>query len=857
MKKTDSAPRSRARKKGAGDAPRTRRAKSSGPGAVKDEAPSNRPSRRHTELPASRLRWTCDFKKYKVDLNTLVRTDVGTVGQDRAIQAIQLGIRIPGPGYNIFVCGQPGTGRTSAVKAVLRDNKPNWSTLRDHCYVHNFKDPDRPESLGLEPGKGQLLKKRMDFLVAELRRRIPGIFEKKEFTEQRTRILDRFHVAEKRIFTALDRRARNFGFVVGQYQDNQGTRQELFPVIEERPIAMGQLADLVAAGHITIGDLNGINDRYVRLQPELLKSLKKRQNSFRKTVKALTDAEKKVARPLVEKLVQDVRRRLRDAQLDRYLDQVQRCLIEELYLFKDSHEDEPEDPTHGAEGDLPTEQRPSPDDPYLKYRINLLQDNHNQKTHPVILEPSPTFSKLFGTIERLERGGAWYGDFMGIKGGSLLQADGGYLIVNCADILTEPNVWITLKRILRHGKLEIQPPESAYQPVGTALKPKPIDVKFKIVMVGQPETYELLADIDEDFAKIFKVKAEFDSEMALNSSNLVHFTRVVKKISREEGLKGLNRSALSSLAEYGVRLSGRQGKLTTQFSDIANIIREASHWALVDESQQILKKHLEQAIEKRTARLNLTETKLQDLIECGILLIDTSGSRVGQVNGLWVYESGTYSFGLPTRITATTTPGRQGLINIEREVHLSGASHDKGVLIMSGFLRFRYARNIPLSLAASICFEQSYSGVDGDSAALAEVLCLISDLSRIPLRQDMAVTGSINQRGQTQAVGGVNEKIEGFFRVCERRGLSGDQGVILPASNVEDLMLHSDVVAAVRRKEFHIFPVSHVDDALEILSGVRAGELREDGSFEEGTTNHREQERLEELATILTKYRHW
>lgn len=810
--------------------------------------------RRIPEVPPERLRWTCDPRRYKLSAVTKGRIDIGTVGQDRAIHALQMGTSIAGPGFNVFVCGPPGTGRTSAVKAVLRDSKPTWSKRRDYCYVHNFKDPDRPQVLTFPPASGKLFKKRMELLVNQLKKRIPALFEHDEYTKERARILERFHKAERKIFDQLDRKARKMGFMLGQYQEQGGTRQELFPVLEGRPLNMAQLNDLACGGQLTMADVNSINERYVRLQPDMVTALKKRQNLYRQTLKALNEAEKKVVKPLLEREIRQAKRAFPQAPVEKYLEDVGKSLLEELHLFKDQEEELEEQPPH-QDGEAPVDPKPTPDDSFLKYRVNVVLDNSERADHPVVLEASPSHTRLFGTIERIERGGMWYGDFMGIKGGSFLRADGGYLILNCTDILSEPHVWLTLKRTLKNRQLEIQVPESNFQPATQTIKPEPIDVRLKVVMIGLPENYEVLAELDEDFEKIFKIKAEFDSEMELNHINLGHFTHVVMKIILEEGLRRPDTAALAALAEHAVRLAGRQGKLTTQFSEIADVLRESSYWAIQEGARGLRKKHIARTIEERMKRLNLTEVKLRELIESGILLIDTQGRRAGQVNGLWVYETGTYSFGLPTRITASSTPGIDGVVNIEREVNLSGASHSKGMLILGGYLRHRYARNIPLSLSASICFEQSYSGVDGDSAALAEILSLLSDLSQVPLRQDIAVTGSINQKGESQAVGGINEKIEGFFHVCDRKGLTGRQGVIIPAANVDDLMLDTQLVDAVKRGMFHVFPVHNVDEALEILTGKQAGAEDDKGAFPGLSVNSLAQARLEDLSTVMRKFR--
>lgn len=809
------------------------------------------------EVEPARLRWECDPKKIsaKTSHQTL-KTDIGTVGQERAIKALKMGISIGGPGYNIFVCGHQGTGRTSAVKAILRAARPAWSKLRDRCYVHNFKDHDRPRLLTLEPGKGKLLKSEMDEAILLLKKNIPLELEKDQFASRKKDIIERYQDNERELYGGLEDKLRKTGFCLGQVQEGAITRQELFPVIDGKPYGMGQLEELIGSGRLTLEEVRQYNDAYTAFQPELAVLFKKRRLLAREMLREVSEMEREAVRPVMSGLLDDVREKFAEAEVAQFLDEALESLVEELDLFKDDSDDGAEHGEMQEGGAEPApDARPRPDDdPFIRYRVNVILDNSEATVPPVIVETSPTFTNLFGTLEKVEKGGAAHADFSGIRAGALMRADGGFLILNSSDLLTEPHVWTTLKRALRYRKLEIQAPESVYQPVPVALKPEPMPLSLKVVMIGSPDTYQFLSDMDEDFNKIFKIKAEFDSEMRCNKENLEHFFRVVGKIAKEENLRTVNRDAMATLAEYGVRRSGRQGKLTTHFSEIADILREADFLAGQQSDREITTRHLQQTIYERQSRSNLLEGKLQEMIDEGILLIDTRGERVGAVNGLWVFELGSFAFGKPTRITASTSPGKAGLVNVEREVSLSGAAHDKGVLIIGGYLRHKYAHRVPLGLSASICFEQSYSGVDGDSASLAEILAIISDMSQVPIRQSIAITGSVNQKGEVQAVGGINEKIEGFYRVCKRRGLNGKQGVVIPEANVEDLMLDDEVVEAARRGKFHVFPVRTVDEALFTVTGKPAGARNADGTFEPDTVNDRVYQRLVEMATIMKDY---
>jgi ATP-dependent Lon protease len=443
---------------------------------------------------------------------------------------------------------------------------------------------------------------------------------------------------------------------------------------------------------------------------------------------------------------------------------------------------------------------------------------------------------------------------MDLRGGSLLRADGGFLILYALDALTEPGVWKTLKRTLNHGKLEIQPLDIFFPFGGAVLKPEPIDINVKIVLIGDRALYELLYEYEEDFRKIFKVRAEFDEEMEMNDEVILQYGGRLRKLCEDERLCPFDRTAVATMLEYGVRRAGRRNKVTARFNDLLDLAREACYVARDQGETPVTAAHVRKALEARIERHNLYETKITEMIRDGVLLIDTTGWRVGQVNGLSVFELGGYSFGKPVRITATAGLGKAGIINIEREANLSGRIHDKGVQIIAGYLRKTFAQDKPLTLAASICFEQSYSGVDGDSASSTEIYALLSALSDLPLRQDIAVTGSVNQQGDIQPIGGVNQKIEGFFDICKLKGLTGTQGVIIPIENVEDLMLREDVIEAVREGKFHIYPVSRVDEGIEILSSVKAGTRGADGKFEEGTVFARVDARLRELATKLKEF---
>jgi ATP-dependent Lon protease len=471
------------------------------------------------------------------------------------------------------------------------------------------------------------------------------------------------------------------------------------------------------------------------------------------------------------------------------------------------------------------------------------------------VETTPNYRNLFGTIERVvDRSGLWKTDFTHIKAGSFLRANGGYLIFNALEALVEPGVWPALKRTLKNQVMEVQTYDPFYFFATSALKPEPIECNVKVIMIGDSYIYHLLFNLDDDFKKIFKIKADFDSVMNKDAEKVQQYASFIRKICDEEKLKPFDKTGIAAVVEYGVRLTGRQKKLSTRFYLIADLLREANYWAIKDGSDVVKDKHVDKAIERKVYRLNLIEEKIQEMIDEGTILIDSDGMVVGQVNGLSVYNLGDYMFGKPSRITVKTSMGKAGIINIEREAEMSGPTHNKGVYILTGYLRGKYAQDKPITMSASICFEQSYSGVDGDSASSTEIYALLSSLSGLPLRQDIAVTGSVNQKGEIQPIGGVNEKIEGFFDVCKAKGLTGKQGVMIPHLNIGDLMLRKDVLEAVKEGKFHIYPIKTIDQGIEILTGVEGGGRQEDGKFKEGSVNDLVDKKLRELGMKIKEF---
>jgi ATP-dependent Lon protease len=618
-------------------------------------------------------------------------------------------------------------------------------------------------------------------------------------------------------------------------------------------VPIEDISKMVHEGKLESPVAEDIERKYEQFRQEFTVVYRKTLTLSRELASELSYLEQEAASVLVDGVIEELKEKYPGTSVAEYLEEVRHHLLDNLDPFKEregegEHDEEPPD-------GLPKAQGGPERDPFRVYGVNVILAHNHEETSPVIFETTPTYANLFGTIQRAyDARGGWTSDFMDLRAGSLLRADGGFLIMYSMEALSEAGVWRALKRTLNHNRLEIQPLEMFYPFGGSALKPEAIDINVKVILIGDRQLYELLYEYEEDFRKIFKVRVEFDEEMAMSDGVIAEYAGRLRALSEKENLYPFDRGAFAAMLEYGVRQAGRRNKVTARFIDIADLAREAHYAAAAAGESVVRAAHVRGALSSKMERHNLIETRIREMIEEGTLLVDVSGTRVGQVNGLSVLEIGGYSFGKPVRITATAALGKTGLINIEREANLSGRFHDKGVHIIAGYLRSKFAQDKPLSLAASICFEQSYSGVDGDSASSTEIYALASALSGLPLRQDIAVTGSINQQGDIQAIGGVNEKIEGFFDVCRIKGLTGTQGVMMPESNVEDLMLREDVLDAVAAGKFHIWPVAKVEQGIEILTGKSAGERNKDGTFKAGTVFALMDERLREMAKTLKQF---
>ncbi|MCK4403494.1 MAG: AAA family ATPase [candidate division Zixibacteria bacterium] len=794
------------------------------------------------EVPIEKLRWRCPVEKLDLSTTDDVEPCDWIIGQDRAVRAIKLGLDIDSMGYNIFVTGFVGTGRMTAIKHLLEGLEKPGSIPEDKCYVNNFKNPDMPRIISFPAGEGKLFRKDTENLILTLKKSIPSMFESEAYKEKRKEFVKESEGGQKAILEEFEKQVKQEGFALVQIQMGPFVKPDVQPLIEGKPTSLAKLEKQVKAGNFPPEKFGILKAKYDALGELMEDIFKEGKEIVRELEKALDSLDKGMIVPLVEYMIKEIKTKYQNEKLHSYLDEVEESLIDNLDRFKPTKEKTPELPIPGLSF-------VKPEDEFSEYRVNVVVDNSETKTVPIIIETNPNYKNLFGTIERVaDRGGIWRTDFSRIKAGSYLKANGGYLVVNALDLLIEPGSWQTLKRALKYRQVEIGAYDPFYLLGASAMKPEPIETKVDVVMIGDNRLYHLLYHLDEDFRKIFKVKADFDSVMPKDEQNVHQYACFIKKICDEDKLLPFDKSGVGAVVEFGVRVAGTQKKLSTRFTIIADLIREASYWAKNADSKVVKQEHVEKAIEEWIKRVSLVEDKIQEMIEDGTIMIDSEGVVIGQINGLSVYDLGEYAFGKPTRITARTSMGRAGVINIEREADLSGRTHNKGVLILGGYLRGKYAQDKPLTVSASICFEQSYSGVEGDSASSTEVYAILSSLSGTPLRQDIAVTGSINQKGEIQPIGGVNEKIEGFYQVCKAFGLTNTQGVMIPHQNVKDLMLKNEVVEAVKEGKFRIYPAKTIDQGIEILTGVKAGERKEDGTFEKGSVNDLVDKQLRQYA---------
>ena len=782
------------------------------------------------EVPVEKLSWHCDLSFVPFTCTDEMTPLEDFIGQDRAIRAIQFGLGVNKPGFNIFVTGLTGTGKTSIIKAFLKkiaeERGPIEADSRspeDWCYVYNFADADRPQIVNMRRGWGRILKNDMEQLILYLQREGRRVFESDEFARNRQALVEELQKKQQGMMEPLMTEANESGFTLRMTPSGMA----LLPIKEGKPM---QEADYLA---LSVEEKKQLEDKRAEIEKRVEETLREGKKAEREVNERLEELEKQAGEYLVRIPLAELREKYRDhAKLLRYFDGLRDHILKNLHRFKAA------EAAPATAQLLPVQMAEPATDPFLPYRINVLVDNGDTKGPPIIVETNPSYHNLFGVVEKKPVIGGYVTDFTLIKAGSMSKANGGYIVLYDRDVLANAGVWEALLRVIKNRELRIEEPAAFFgwaPPQG--LRPEPIPTDTKVIIIGDPHLYRVLAAGDPDFREAFKVKADFDSQVDRSQQNIIAFACFISDYCNREGLRHFDNTGVARVIEQCSRMVENQEKLSTRFSDIVDLLIESDYWARQDKAELISAKHVEQAVVEKTFRLNLIEKRLQELITDGTILVDVEGTELGQINGLAVYQVGDFSFGKPSRITAKTFMGRGGVVNIEREAKLSGKSHDKGVLILSGYLGSKYAQEKPLSLSASICFEQSYDGVDGDSASSTELYAILSSLSGVPLKQNIAVTGSVNQNGEIQAIGGINRKIEGFYDVCRAKGLTGDQGVLMPTSNLRNLMLRADVIKAVEEKKFHVYAVQSIDEGIEVLTDVAAGTRNVNGKFPEGSIN--------------------
>ncbi len=780
-------------------------------------------------LPPEKVRVVCNLEWLPFNTTAEVPPIEGIIGQERAAKAIEFGLQIEQDGYNIYVSGIPGSGRTTSVEVAVREIAKKRPTPDDWCYVYNFKEPDSPEYLRFPPGKAEVFRKDMETLVEELKIDLPRAFESKAYEEQKNSIIRKFQKRKEEIVSEIEERAKNASFAL----KHTPSGFVFVPLVEGKPLTDEDMEKLTEEARKEIKTKEEV------LVSELAEAFREIRQADRATREELQKIEHETTLFTVSPRINELKEKYAEfPDVIEYLEEVQKDIVENPSNFEEKKDVEI----------LPGLKAPIRENQLFKYQVNVLIDNSKTQGAPVVKETQPTCYNLTGRIEYRPTLGAMFTDFTMIKPGAIHKANGGYLILNILDVLRNYYAWDALKRTIKNKDIRIEDINEQFRIINTpTLKPKPIPANVKIILIGSPLIYYLLYTYDEDFEKLFKVRADFSSTMDRNIDGVRQYAEFISRRVKEDGLKEFDREAVAKVIEYGSRIVSDQKKLSTRFMEISDLLKEANYWTKVDSSETVKQQHVQKAIEEKIYRSNLIEKRIEELMKDGIIMVDTDGEAVGQVNGLSVITLGDYQFGKPSRITATVSMGKGGLIHIDREVKMAGTIHNKGFLILKGLFAEKFGKNFPLSFSATLCFEQVYEEIEGDSASSTEYYGLISGISGIPLKQGIAVTGSINQKGEVQAIGGVNEKIEGFYSICKIKGLTGNQGVIIPEKNITHLMLKEEVVEAISQGKFHVWAVKDVDEGIEILTGIPAGKIQKDGTYPEGTVNYIVSQKLMEF----------
>lgn len=780
----------------------------------------------------------CDPDQFSFVTTEDITSPVGTIGQERALKSLDFGLEVDSQGFNIFALGETGTGKMTTLMALLNEKASRETVPDDWCYVYNFKNPDVPTAVPLEPGRGLVFRKDMDDFVKAIKSDMPKAFESKEYEKQRSKIMEEFQQKQNELFSKLEEEAREKGFNI------------------KRGVAGILIVPLKKEGGeaLTPEEFSKLDDKIKKEMEKAGKSLQERLNEVFRAVRdtekfvheMLAKLEKAIAYDALHPHIENLKVKYKgNSKIQAFLDDARDDILSHLEEFK-ATEEQP--------SPMPFLKMPKQEPSFTRFTVNLIVDNSQTKGAPTIFESNPTYLNLFGRIENRLVYGMATTDFTMIRAGSVHKANGGYLIIDALDLLRNTFSYEALKRAIRNREIRIEDILEQYRMISiAAMKPDAIPLSTKVILKGNPNLYYLLHNLDPEYGQLFKVKADFDSRMDRTQESIQKYASFIASCQKGEGLLPVDRTGVAAIVEFGSRMADQQDKLSTRFSNIADLVRESHYWAKKDGASFIRAEHVKQAIDEKILRVNKVEEHIREATLEDTLIVDTSGSRAGQINGLAVLDMGDYSFGKPSRITARTYVGKAGIVNIERETKMSGKIHDKAIFIIASFLGSRYALKKPISLTASITFEQLYEGIEGDSATCAEVYALLSSISGVPIKQSFAVTGSMDQNGDVQPIGGVNQKLEGFFDLCKSRGLDGSHGAIIPKRNVKNLMLKQEVVDAVKEGQFSIYAIERVEEGLEILTGMTVGEMQPDGSYSENTLNDLVVKRLTELSDVLDK----
>lgn len=788
------------------------------------------------ELNYKELRVTCDPKVFNFTTTDELEPISTGIGQDRAIKALEFGLNVDINGYNVYIEGPYGVGKTAYAKNYLSVISQKKKAPADWCYIYNFDNPNEPVAVSLPAGQGKEFQSEMNTFINDIKVDIKNTFNNEDFEKEKTLIKQEFEVKRNLLMEKLNQKSAEYGFQVRSAQNGI----YMMPVVNGKTIAEEEFEKLDEATKKEYEEKSAIVQQHIMDAIGEIKSIE------RESDKRIQEWQSNVALLTINAHINLIKAKYkRNKKINRFLDDVKKDILKNISCFV------AEDKNNGQAPQGPQAAKPELSKPWLNYRVNLFVDNSKLEGAPVIADTNYSYHNIFGKLEYENYYGALKTDFTMLKPGLLHLANGGYLVFQANDLLTNNLCYDALKKVLRSKELGI---ENAADPrssmVMISLKPEPIPLDLKVILIGDENIYQTLLAIDPDFKKLFKIKVEFADDAPLTKENMNKLARFVKGYCDHESLPPLDNTAMAKVIEYASKLADNQNKLSTRFTDLSLIIGEAATWTKLAKGKVITGEYITKALEQKTERVKKYDERYVEMIKEDTLLINTSGDEVGQINGLTIMNVGDYTFGKPVKITANTYTGKSGVINIEREVELSGSSHSKGILILGAYIGEMFAQDMPLSLTASICFEQLYNGVDGDSASSTELYAILSSLSGIPINQSIAVTGSVNQKGQIQPIGGVNDKIEGFYQICKLRGLDGSHGVMIPKQNVHHLNLSTEIVESVKNGLFHIYSIDSIDEGIEVLTGVPAGKKDENGNFPAGTINYLVQQKLKKYAEI-------